>query len=190
MNKVKIGVLASQIGNTNDLLGYIYTEGEPRLILPYNKLGGVDILIVPDQVGINPSLQCLREGDYQAFPMGPMCPVVEWFRHRLPEIMQKVEVIIGIGEGAVPLWDFLEGKIAITKGGRDFDLLYNPKMEVEVIGQQDYCIRAFRRGGLIGLKAIQDGFSKILNAEKNDILVEAIKAARDIEDNLGEEFVA
>lgn len=133
-----IGVLDTAV-TTPDYLRRFYSWGYPDKITPGKRLAKYDIVVIPDGISSYVGLQCYS-GGYEPIGLAPMDNMAELFRTHERGLRYYAEhsLLIGVGDGAIMLWDFLGYKAAII----------GPKAEVKLIKPDDVKFDHLKTDGL------------------------------------------
>lgn len=133
-----IGVLDTAV-TTPDYLRRFYSWGYPDKITPGKRLAKYDIVVIPDGISSYVGLQCYG-GGYEPIGLAPMDNMAELFRTHERGLRYYAEhsLLIGIGDGAIMLWDFLGYKAAVI----------GPKAEVKLIKPDNVVFDHLKTDGL------------------------------------------
>jgi len=158
VTKLKIGALSVTPDSHPVLYNRLQAFGSVRTLGPDDYDMRLDIIILPDGMGISPNLQCFSIGGSDMLPTAPISPSVERFRNRhLENYIESPLFIIGIGDNAALLWNHFGYKVGVSS--KQLNLLApTPEqiLEVEVLGRQDSIIEGFRIGNVIGISHERD----------------------------------
>lgn len=119
MGKLKIGVLYTHSNEQSQTLAVLSRLGHVQLINPGQK-ANVDVLIIPDKVGISPFLAGVQQTERAVYISAThqVCMAAEYFRISNRGLSYYLDVrgvpIIGVGQGSAMLWSYLGGNIAFT----------------------------------------------------------------------------
>jgi hypothetical protein len=146
-------VLHSFKANEPILEGIISQHGEVRYV-NYNEIrGGIDLLVIPNGVGVNPLLAGFSVGKFQSFPQTSLCPkTLAFFEHAFNFYHNNLALpILGIGDGASYLWSHIGGQLATHQGNAVMIKSVDAQAaDVNDIGQ----VISFRHGNLMGVNSI------------------------------------
>lgn len=166
MTKRIIGLFCPVDGTDLRVLFNILSSiGEVRLIcVGQTNLGPIDILVLPDGMGILPNIQALVVKSRSFIPSAPINPhfLMFWEDRILSLLEDRGELrIIGMGDAAAMLYSLAGGKIFIDHNGKGqmFNLNnpetgLNVKNDITIIGpQDDYFIEGFRYENYAGVQS-------------------------------------
>lgn len=140
------------------------------IITPGKRSGKFDIVVIPDEISAYVGMNCfIRPQDTIGLP--PMDNLAEYFRTNdrgLP-YYAKDTTIIGIGDGAVMLWDYLKFKACVEGQSNEIKLIYDAKQSPELIWKKDdLFVQEWKHGNFIG---VEDLWSSTLRTVLNEIVV-------------------
>ena len=167
--EILIGLLPS-ITRNDMLYNLLYDIGDVEYITPTTKSSKYEIIVLPDNMGIYPNLQCFTIGQTTRIPTAAIDPTIEVFRvHSLPYYLEQGIPIIGLGDNACLLYNELGGKVAVTSLGNQ---LVNILEDRHVIGKVDRFINGFKYNNTIGLVNYKGLLTQILYKLALEIIAE------------------
>lgn len=172
-----IGVLDTT-HTTPDYLRRFYSWGYPDKITPGKRSAKYDIVIIPDKISAYVALQCFN-GGYEPIGLPPMDNMAELFRihDRGLDYYAEHALIIGVGDGALMLWNKLGYKASIVGPQAEIKLNKTPEILFDKIWKGDELfVEEWQIKNFVGVK---DLWSPTLT---NILKGEAAKVAEFIED--------
>lgn len=172
-----IGVLDT-VHTTPDYLRRFYSWGYPDKITPGKRNGKYEILIIPDKISAYVGLNCFG-GRYEPIGLPPMDNMAELFRihERGLDYYAENALIIGVGDGAVMLWDKLGYKASILGPQAEIKLNKTPEIIFDKIWKgDDLFVEEWQIKNFVG---VRDLWSPTLT---NILKEESAKVAEFIED--------
>lgn len=159
----KVGVvLTHDMRGVHQLNRILYAYGVS--VIPLNPDAadnkvGIDILMIPDHTGLYPGANAFSNAAYTAVGTKPMCPYAELFRIKSLEYYINREIpVIGVGDGAAMLWNYLGHNIAVLE---DTKLGLIPPQTGKVQYKTDgVFVTSFIDDDIIGITDVFDGSIK------------------------------
>lgn len=169
-------------------LRLFYSFGYPEWIEPGKATTKFDVVIIPDGGSAYVGMDCFKPNMYKAIGLKPMDIAIEMFRTEprgLEYYLKHGVPIVGIGEGAVMLWDKMGNKCSLRGEGE------NTKIEFikhgcngRVIKSNDIHVTEFEHENMWGVESL---YSPLLRNILTDIQSEVTKqmeAKKDISQRL------
>lgn len=177
--RANFGILHSFNADTRVLESICSTYGNVRYINHDEHRSGIDILVIPDGVGVNPLLRGYSENVIPSVPCDPK--VMRFYETAFKFYHEQLSLpILGIGDGASLLWSHLGGKLGISKnktimiGGLGAQLV-----EVDDLG----IVTRFKQGNLAGLS---EQSHMMLGSILKNVAMQVTKTNEDsLEDDFG-----
>lgn len=149
---ITIGVLDTPV-TTSDYLRRFYPWGYPDKITPGKRAAKYDVIIIPDKISCNPTMACFG-GSYEPIGLPPMDHMGEIFRigERGLDYYKKNALVVGVGDGALMLWNEL-GYKAVVVGEKAHVKLIRDNTELDDIWKaDDLFVSEWRKGNFIGIE--------------------------------------
>lgn len=187
MQKAKVGVVyTTNQSNAHQIHRLCYAMGlavQPLMPDAANNRTNVDIVIIPDNIGLYPGLQAFSNAPYQGVGTKPIDPYAELFRiHALDHYIGKEIPIIGIGDGACMLWNYLGNKLAVL--GDDTYAMLPPKTGNVKYTSDGMFVTEFGEDNIYGVTDIYSGtLKKILNITVKEIIDEVVAIEKGLRDD-------
>ena len=151
--RVLVGVLHSHEVNLKEIEVYINGYANVRFINHDETRSGIDLLVIPNGIGVNPLLRGFGEN---GLPIHPVCPKsLKFFEKTFTHYHSKLALpIIGIGDGMCYLWNEIGGQLATINGKGVCKKTPDTNIDVDIddLG----IVTRFRRENLVGISSINN----------------------------------
>lgn len=151
--RVLVGVLHSHEVNLKEVETAINGYANVRFINHDETRSGIDLLVIPDGIGVNPLLRGFGQNN---LPLSTVCPkALKFFEHTFKHYHSKLALpIIGIGDGMCYLWNEIGGQLSTigSKGVCIKNSNHDVNAEVDDLG----IVTRFRQENLVGISTIKN----------------------------------
>lgn len=187
MQKAKVGVVyTTNQSNAHQIHRLCYAMGlavQPLMPDAASNRTNVDIVIIPDNIGLYPGLQAFSNALYQGVGTKPMDSYAELFRiNALEHYVSKEIPIIGIGDGACMLWNYLGNKLAVI-GDDKYAMIPAKTGYPKYISDGTFIIE-FAEDNIYGVSDLYSGtLKRILNVTVKEIIDEVVAIQKGLDDD-------
>lgn len=165
-----IGVLDTSV-TTPDYLRRFYSWGYPEKITPGKRTAKYDIVIIPDKISTYVGLPCFA-GGYEPIGLPPMDNMAELFRihERGLNFYAANSLMIGVGDGAIMLWNYLQHKAVIVGEKAEIKLVRDKAVLDTVWKGDDLFVEEWQTKNFVGIKDLwSPTLTNILKEEHSKI---------------------
>ena len=165
-----IGVLDTAV-TTPDYLRRFYSWGYPEKITPGKRTAKYDIVIIPDKISAYVGLRCFS-GGYEPIGLPPMDNMAELFRihERGLDFYANNSLMIGVGDGAIMLWNYLGYKAVIVGEGAKVKLVKDKTNLDKVWKGDELFVEEWQVKNFVGVKNLWSStLTNILKEEHSKI---------------------
>lgn len=140
-------------------------HGRVRFVNHDERRSGIDALIIPGKVGVIPTLRGFERSKLPVFPKNPCCPkITKFFETTFAHYDELGTPIIGIGDAACYIWDYLGFQLNTTRRGVMMIMPEKKDFKSGTIeASEEPFVERFRFGHLMGINSIENlKFSNML----------------------------
>ena len=183
MNKlITIGILDTG-ATTDEYERRFHPWGYPDKITPGKRTAKYDLIVIPDGISCNPTMQCFR-GSYEPIGLPRMDHKGEIFRVGVRGLQYYKEecLIVGVGDGATMLWNELnyravvvgeKAQIKFVKEGTDLDVIWKG---------DDLFVEEWRKLNFVGISNLWSPNLNSLMVELSNNIKKEIDSVKDTTD--------
>lgn len=165
-----IGILDTAV-TTPDYLRRFYSWGYPEKITPGKRTAKYDVVIIPDKISAYVGLRCFS-GGYEPIGLSPMDNMAELFRihERGLDFYAKNSLMIGVGDGAIMLWNYLGHKAVIVGEGAEVKLVKDKTSLDKVWKGDELFVEEWQVKNFVGVKDLWSStLTNILKEEHSKV---------------------